>query len=416
MEHTEAQIEELSRRLAATEKENAGLRRKLDSKRVSPRNVWAIVIIVVGLIAILPADILLWANRTITNTDQYVATVGPIIKDASVQKAITQYTTTSIYRAVNIQQTVANLLPDQAKPLAGPVTGQVKNYINSSVAGLVSSAQFANVWVNFNKTAQQAFMQRASNSKAPPTITVDQLYHFISGNLQGTNLAILGGHTLPSKVGSIQLITVPWLAQLPHYLAAFDGIRWLLLGLAIGCMILAIAVAENRRRIALIIGTGWMGVVVLGVILVRVTRAILLGQIHDQTYYNAAVSIWQAMLKPLYLQSLVLFVLGAVLVVVAWLLGPARVAIGFRGWGQNLLGGWQYSIMPDASEMGWVKFLRRNHSGFLWAIVVVTFFVLLLLTPLTLLTLSLVLVGAVIVWLVLEFFVAGSYQKLNRTE
>jgi hypothetical protein len=403
----DSDVEHLRLELEAQRRENQALKASLERR---PGGAWrrgtAWVLLIIGLIAILPADIFIWANRTLTNTDNYVSTITPIIHEASVQKAITQSASTAIFNNVDVQGYVTDVLPERAQPLAGPITSQVKNYTTSTIAKIVASDQFANLWVNVNRRGQERFMYIAKNSNGNPNVDVSRLYNFVSQQLDGTPLSFLAGKQLPPKIGQINVVTIPALATIPHYVALLSDLRWLFLGLAVGLLILALAAATDRRKMAVRIGAGWMIMTVVGVIAVRSVRAILLGQITDPTYNAAAVSVWQALLKPLYLQTVILFLVGAVTAVIGWLMGPARVATSVRTALQRSLAGARSSLLPAADQASWTRFLRRHHSQELWALLILTVLVLLLLTPLNVTELALVLLGAGVIWLVLEFLVA----------
>jgi hypothetical protein len=373
---TDPDVQHLRLELEAQRRENEALQQRLDRGR-SPRG-WrratAWILLIVGLIAVLPADILIWANRTITNTDNYVTTITPIIHEASVQKAITKGTSTAIFNSADIQGYVTSILPDRAQPLAAPITSQVKSYTTSAISKIVASDQFATVWANVNRRGQERFMDVAKNSNGSPDVDVSRLYGFVSQQLQGTSLAFLAGKQLPPKVGDIQVATVPALEKIPHFIATLSDLRWVSLGLAVGLLILALALATDRRKMAVRIGVGWMIMVIVGV-------------------------------NPLYLQSVILFLIGAVTAIIGWLLGPARVATAARTAMQRSLAGARTSLIPAADQAAWTRFLRRHHSQELWALLIFTILVLLMLTPLNMTELALVLLGAGLLWLVLEFLV-----------
>jgi hypothetical protein len=395
-----AEIEQLRR-------ENARLRAQLGRQRKGPgwRRTTAWILLVVGLIAIIPADILLWANRTVTNTDNYVATVAPIIKEPAVQQAVTKGASSAIFGTVDVQAYVASVLPDRAQPLAGPITTQVKNYTTTAISKIVASDKFAALWVDANRRAQERFMYIAQHSNGSPDVDVSRLYSFISQNLQGTPLSFLAGKQLPAKIGDIHLVTIPALAAIPHFVSLLSDLRWLLLAVAVGLLLLALAAAVDRRRMAVRIGLGWIVVSVVAVILVRILRTVLLGQVHDPTYNAASVVVWQALLTPLFKQTVILVAVGAVIAIIAWALGPGRVATAWRTSAEGALGRGRASLLPAADQAGWARWLRRHHAQELWALLLLTIAALLLSTPLTPLSLAVILIIAALAWILLEFLV-----------
>ena len=403
-----AEIEQMRLKLEAARRENEQLRSRLDQGRSgsSWRRGTAWVLLVLGLIAILPASLLIWANRTVTNTDNYVATVAPIIKEPAVQQAITKSASDAIFGQVDVQAYVAGILPDRAQPLAAPITTQVKNYTTATISKVVASDRFATFWVNSNRRAQERFMDIARNSNGNPNVDVSRLYNYISQSLEGTSLSFLAGKQLPAKIGQINIVTIPALATIPHYVALLSDLRWLFLALAVGLLLLALAAAPDRRKMAVRIGVGWIIVTIASVVVVRTLRAILLGQITDPTYHAAATSVWQALLTPLFKQTAILFLVGLVIAAVGWLLGPGRIATVWRTGLENALGSGRTSLLPAADQAAYVRWLRRHHAQLLWGLLVLTAIGLLLSAPLTVVSLTVILGIAAILWIALEFLVA----------
>lgn len=99
-----------------------GKHRERRTGRRGVRGVLAVVLVVLFAI-LLPVTILAtWAQRTVANTDAYVATVGPIAASLEVQAAVSAEITNEIYAALNPQQTTASALPPKAATLAGPLS------------------------------------------------------------------------------------------------------------------------------------------------------------------------------------------------------------------------------------------------------------------------------------------------------
>ena len=267
-------FEDLERQLREAQQENAQLRQKITAKGFDWRKFVAYACLILGLIAVIPAGLLIWANRTVTDTNQYVNAVGPAIHEPAVQKAIVKSATTALYSSVNIEQEVADILPSRAQPLAAPITGQVKGYINSTVANVVASGQFSNLWVTLNRRVQTRFMQVAQSGNTSDVIDVNRLYQFISEQLRHTPLAGLAGKSLPPRVGQIKLITIPALAKIPHFVNTLSYTRWIFLGLAVALLIAAVAIARDRRRMTFWVGVGWMLATITGLIILRITRTI----------------------------------------------------------------------------------------------------------------------------------------------
>lgn len=410
-------IETLEKELAELRTENTRLR-EAETKPKKPfawRKFWSRLFIALGLVLIIPAALLIWLNRTITNTDQYVATVGPIISEPAVQKAVTQAATTQIFQNIDIQQEVTNLLPDQAKILAGPISSQVEGFITTNVSKIVASQQFATLWVNVNREAQINFM-RVAESSGSPVVDVNRLYGFVSGQLSNTPLAPLAGKQLPPKIGQIQVANVPALERIPHAVAMLDQWRWILFGSAVLAMALALWIGTDRRRVAIQIGLVWILATIITFIIVRITRGVVLAQITDPVYKDAALAVWQTLFKPFAIQSFVLFLGGAVVALTGWMLGPSRPAVAVRSHSNLWLGSARMSLFPALETTGFVRWLRQRHYAILWGLLALGIVILLLNIPLAPVELAWIVIGELIALIVIEFFVAPAPAKYIQTQ
>src|SRR5690606_23788565 len=117
------------------------------------------VLIVVGSLLVPVSVTSLWLNRTITDTDRYVETVAPLIRDQDIQRAIEARLEKVLYAQVDIQAEVANVLPERAAPPAAPFTGGLKNLISEVIHRVVTSDKVAELWDRANRIAQEQVEQ-----------------------------------------------------------------------------------------------------------------------------------------------------------------------------------------------------------------------------------------------------------------
>src|SRR5437016_13457423 len=72
-------------------------------KRARLRRVFAVVFIVIAVLAFSTATPGVWARRTVYNTDRYLAVVMPLASDAAVQEALARQLTQAGLTAVDLQ-------------------------------------------------------------------------------------------------------------------------------------------------------------------------------------------------------------------------------------------------------------------------------------------------------------------------
>src|SRR4051794_34105490 len=100
--------------------------------QVLRRTMAALLVLVFALL--LPVGTALaWTHRTVFDEDLYLATVAPLGSNPTVTTAVAAQLTDQIYAAVNPEATITSVLPPRAAFLAGPISGQVKNFFGDQV-------------------------------------------------------------------------------------------------------------------------------------------------------------------------------------------------------------------------------------------------------------------------------------------
>jgi hypothetical protein len=93
-----------------------------------------------------------WTNRQVADTDRFVATMGPLIREPSVQAALTNRVTDTVFTYVDVRAVADDALAAQGLPprisdrlhdLTGPLANSVRDFVHTRVAALFASEQFA---------------------------------------------------------------------------------------------------------------------------------------------------------------------------------------------------------------------------------------------------------------------------------
>lgn len=170
---------DVAARLAALERENADLRRRLTEPappaghapdvrtRSRGRSAAAVVLIVVGALLAPVGVVSAWAERTLTDTDRYVATVGPLADDPIVQSALAGRMTQAVMEQIDVGAVVdgvATGLAEQDVPpratraltsLEAPLTSGVESFVRKAADRVVTSDEFSSAWNQANRVAHQ---------------------------------------------------------------------------------------------------------------------------------------------------------------------------------------------------------------------------------------------------------------------
>jgi hypothetical protein len=310
------------------------------------RRIMAIVLVVLTGILTFAAVPALYLRSELIDTDRYVATVAPLASNPAIQAEIADKVTQQITEAVNfeaITRDALNELSKTAPRAAAVITGlapmiaeQTKQLIHTAVAKFVATPQFQDLWIQVNRVAHQGLVNLATGNTGG-TVSIDA-----NGTVTiSTKDIIARVKTLLVQQGVDIAARIPEVdAQIPVFqskelVRATDAIRtlnqtapilaWLTVISAVG----AIAVAPRGRRRSITSGVGLavavsMAVLALGLV---IGRGILLNSIPPDTVSPAAAQgLVETLLVPLRTSVRLVFVVGLLIAVAAFLSGHSRSA------------------------------------------------------------------------------------------
>jgi len=94
------------------------------------RGVIAWILVVLASLLIPIAVVSVWAIRTVTDTNQYVATMAPLARNEAIVNHLADKATDALFSTHVVQDKVTAALPAKAKPLVSPLVNQVHDYVH----------------------------------------------------------------------------------------------------------------------------------------------------------------------------------------------------------------------------------------------------------------------------------------------
>ncbi|MFF8041725.1 hypothetical protein ACF06F_27185, partial [Streptomyces rimosus] len=129
LERLRAEVQELRARVST--------RKQRRIRLLAVRRVVAAVVIALVAVLTVTSVVGVWGARTALNTDRWVATVGALPEDPTVDAAVAAYLTDEIFNQLDVEQRLSGALPPRASFIAPPVTDAVHDYMRDSVAKLL---------------------------------------------------------------------------------------------------------------------------------------------------------------------------------------------------------------------------------------------------------------------------------------
>jgi len=310
------------------------------------RPIAALICLLLAALLTIPATFAFWGQRTLNDTQRYVATVGPLIHSTAVQDAITTRVTEVIDKQVNVESIIDNVFSGvitdrpRLQQLVGPLSGAVNGFIDSQVKDFVASPAFADIWVAVNTKAQEAFVRvlKGDNSGAV-SLQGDQIVLDLGDLItQIQQRLVARGLTIASKIPvsqvdkQIVLVDAPQLKKLKTIYAFTNPIaKWLIV--LVGALYLA-ALLLSRRRPRM---TGYIGLALavnalLVALLLSVGRQLFINELDGTAFAQASSVFYDQLLTYLERGRQVLFWLGVTFVAVGWFAGRNASGTAARAW------------------------------------------------------------------------------------
>jgi len=304
-----------------------------------------------------------WGNRTVLNTDRYVATVAPLAEDPAVQASIAHKVTDQVFDALDVQGKLAGVLPENLAILAAPMTNAVQGFVEEQVLKVVQSDAFAKFWEEANRFVHTQVLailngdsERVNLVEGRVLLNLMPLVNLALAQIQGVASDLVGrdvtippvtpgmlpdqavaalesalGVDLPEDFGSIAVYDSNDLAALQKALNVSQKLLLLLIVLIPILIALTLWVSPRRRRTLIQLAAGGA----IGLVLVRRGALLLresLFESVDTQGFPAVRVLTDQLTNSLFRYTAVLLAVVLLALVVALLTGPYPWAVALRGW------------------------------------------------------------------------------------
>lgn len=337
------ELEELRQRVVQLE---AGAQGPLEHRRL--RATGSAVLIVVAAILSLLAVISVWARDQVTNTDRFVATMGPLASHPEVQDAVSAQVTKIVVQQIDVSALVGQLsaaasqtgVPPQAAGLIGSLSGPIGSGITSLIGGVVdkvvTSSTFATTWTNVI-TAAHASMVKALTGQGGGLVSLENnqvnidlapIIAQVKTQLVDAGLGVAASiptvHTMFTVYESTAIGKAKTAVRVLEVIG--NWMPWIAAAVAAA----GVYLARDRRR-ALVwaaFGVG-LAMLVLGVA-VAAFRGYFISQLPLDVNSGAAGAVYDALVHFLQQSVRMVGVLAVLVMLGAFFVGPTRTAVFVR--------------------------------------------------------------------------------------
>lgn len=313
------------------------------------RRQWLSVTCAVLAAVLLPVAVFtVWARDTVLDTDEYVATVAPLADDEDIQEAVTFRVTEAIAEAADFKGIAEAALPADAQVLAGPIESGAKSLTGEVVNTVVASDEFAQLWQDAQRRAHENLVPLLKGEGNDLISTADGRVVLELGSVAqdalvrlddrlGTELA----DEIPEEQLDAELVLVDSneLADAQGLVRFVDALSWFSVILALGFLAGAPLFAEQRRLGVRRLGLAIAVPMLLALVAYAWTRdQYLTGLPQDVHNPDAAAAMFDITTRFALRAFRALLVLGVLVSLGAWVVGPSTKAAKVRAWWDTLLG------------------------------------------------------------------------------
>jgi hypothetical protein len=302
------------------------------------RGILVALLLIVGGVAAMLANVGQWVDYTIYDTDGFVSTVDDVFSDEDVQRVVAERLSADIVAAAGTEERLSEELPERLTFLAGPLSRAIDEAIQRATLEAVNAQPFRevrNAALTEMHTLLIAIIEEDSEVLAA---SGDQLVLDLRPLLVGVAERVTGEEVsqqpgqgrldIPEDAGKFVIddSSVAWAYDIAR---TVKGLIALVTGIAVASFLLAIAIARDRRATLRTSGIILAAVGALSLLLVLLMRGVVERMTGDG---EAAVSVVTILTNAYRAQSVSLVGFGVILVAVAALLGDSPFAVSARGW------------------------------------------------------------------------------------
>ena len=341
-------VEELKAKVAELEAQNAQLAQKKRWFDGRTFGAWAVLVVAALLLPL--ALTAFWAQRTLTDTERYVATVAPLADDPTIQQAVGDKVSSVIITQLDAEARIQALLVDYPKLslLAGPISSGVESLVERTVDEFIASDQFSDLWRTVNVQAQKALMN-ALDGKEDGAVTIvegkvvldtGELIEIVKQRLVDRGLSFAANIPVPPAVDrSIVLLDSAELERAQFFWAIGQPVAQWLIYVVLLMFVGAILLSRNRPKMTIAVGIA----MILGALVIRIGLTLGQNQLSyslQDTPFALAERAFFAIFTVFLVDAVrATFVLGVILIVVGWYLSGTRSALAVRGAVSGVLSG-----------------------------------------------------------------------------
>jgi Short C-terminal domain len=301
------------------------------------RRISVTTLVVLGALCIFISTLSLWIRDVALDPDEWANTSSQVLQSEDVRNVLSVYIVDQTFAASDAEARLEETLPERLKPLAGPLSAQLRGVAYDAVARALERPRVQELWRSANRAVNAQLVdllegntERLQLTNGAVVLNLDQIVANVTGRVGA------GEGAATALEGHIQPIVLLESDQLS---SAQKAVKWLkalsfwpfVLGVALWAG--AVYLAPDRRRT--IRNIAW-SLVVIGLLILAIRRvvgnAVIDNLVEAESVRAAASDVWTVVTSLLAQSAVAGIFVGLVTVLAMWFSGPGARATAGRKW------------------------------------------------------------------------------------
>ena len=318
-----------------SEKSKAPAKPEKGSRR---RRIGVTTLVVLGALCIFISTLSIWIRDVALDPDEWANTSSQVLQSEDVRNVLSVYIVDQTFATSDAEARLEETLPERLKPLAGPLSAQLRGVAYDAVARALERPRVQELWRSANRAVNAQLVdllegntERLQLTNGAVVLNLDQIVANVTGRVgagEGAATA-LEGHIQPivllesDQLSSAQK-AVKWLKALSFWPFIVGILLWA------G----AVYLAAGRRR-PTVRNIAW-SLVIMGLLILAIRRivghAVIDSLVDAESVRAAASDVWTVLTSLLAQSAVAGIFVGLVTVLAMWFSGPGRRATAGRRW------------------------------------------------------------------------------------
>jgi uncharacterized membrane protein YozB (DUF420 family) len=293
-------------------------------------------LVILGSVLAFLSVFAIWIERQALNTDDWVSTSARMLQNSEIRTALSDYLVDQLYENVNVERELEDILPGEAKELAGPAAGGLRQVAGQGAEKVLETSTAQELWEDANRSAHEQLLAVLENKKeavstegGTVSLNLGSLLTNLAKNVGvGQNLA----EKLPPDAGQIEILHSDQLKTAQDIAIAIKGLALILSILTFACFALAIYLSREGRWVTVLFsGIGLIAAGFAVIVFRHVAGGIVVGQlVTNENVKPAGEAAWEIGTSLMTSIATTVIVVGVLFAAAGWLASPTRAARACR--------------------------------------------------------------------------------------